>query len=71
MVASAETVRVPKSVVEEMYRNSLRFTEVLETLEILLDKNTIRRIKLGEKQLRRKQYITARGSKEIRRALST
>lgn len=71
MVASTQTIRLPKGVVEEMYRTSIRFAEVLETLEVLLDKKTMRRIKLGEQQFRRKQYITAKGSKEIRKALST
>ena len=71
MATSAQTIKLPKSVVEEMYRTSIRFAEVLETLEVLLDKNTMRRIKLGERQLRRKQYVMARGPKEIRKVLST
>lgn len=71
LVASTQTIRLPKGVVEEMYRASIRFAEVLETLEVLLDKDTMRRIKLGEEQLRRKQYVTAKGPKEIRRALSS
>jgi len=57
--------------VEEMYRTSVRFTEILETLEVLLDKKTMRRIKLGEQQLRRKQYAIAKGPKEIRKVLSS
>ena len=71
MATSAQTIKLPKSVVEEMYRTSIRFAEVLETIEVLLDKNTMRRIKLGERQLRRKQYVMARGPKEIRKVLST
>jgi hypothetical protein len=71
LATSAQTIKLPKSVVEEMYRTSIRFAEVLETLEVLLDKNTMRRIKLGERQLRRKQYVMARGPKEIRKVLST
>jgi len=71
LATSAQTIKLPKSVVEEMYRTSIRFAEVLETIEVLLDKNTMRRIKLGERQLRRKQYVMARGPKEIRKVLST
>jgi hypothetical protein len=71
LVASTQTIRLPKDVVEEMYRTSIRFAEVLETLEVLLDKQTMRRIKLGERQFRRKQYVIAKGPKEIRRVLST
>jgi predicted RNase H-like HicB family nuclease len=58
-------------VVEEMYRASVRFAELLETLEVLLDKKTMRRIKLGEKQYKRMQYVVAKGPLEIRRVLST
>jgi hypothetical protein len=71
LVVRTETIRLPKGVVEEMYRTSMRFTQVLETLEVLLDKKTMRRIKLGEQQLRGKQYVTARGPKEIRKVLSS
>ncbi len=61
LVASTQTIRLPKDVVEEMYRASVRFAELLETLEVLLDKKTMRRIKLGEQQYRRMQYVVARG----------
>jgi hypothetical protein len=71
LVASTQTIKLSKGVVEEMYRTSIRFAEVLETLEVLLDKNTMRRIKLGEQQLRRKQYVTTKGPREIRKVLST
>jgi uncharacterized protein YhaN len=71
LVASTQTIKLPKDVVEEIYRTSVRFAELLETLEVLLDKKTIRRIKLGEQQYRRKLYVTAKGPREIRRVLST
>lgn len=70
-MASAQTSGLPKRVVEEMYRTSIRFSEFLGTLEVLLDKKSMRRTRIGEQQLRRRQYVTARGPKEIRRALST
>jgi hypothetical protein len=65
LVASAQTIRLPKDVVEEMYRASVRFAELLETLEVLLDKKTMRRIKLGGQQYRRMQYVVAKGPREI------
>jgi len=71
LVASTQTIRLPKGVVEEMYRTSVRSADLLETLEVLLDKKTMRRIKLGEQQFRHKQYVTVKGPKEIRRVLST
>jgi hypothetical protein len=67
----SESAELPKNVVEEMYRASARFTELLETLEILLDAKTMRRLKLGEQQYRRKHYVVARGPREIRKVLST
>ncbi len=69
MVAS--TVRLPKKVIEELYDASVRFVSVLETLEVLMDKQTMRRIKTGEKEYSRRQYVVAKGPVEIRRALSS
>jgi hypothetical protein len=71
LVASTQTIRLPKDVVEEMYRASVRFAELLETLEVLLEKETMRKIKLGEKQYKRMQYVVAKGLREIPRVLST
>jgi hypothetical protein len=70
LVTSAKTVRLPKVLVEEMYRASVRFTELLETLEVVLDKETMRRIKIGEVQYRKGQYVVAKGTRQIRKVLS-
>jgi len=71
LVASTQTIRLPKDVVEEMYRASVRFAELLETLEVLPDRKTMHRIKLGEKQYKRLQYEVAERTREIRKGLST
>jgi hypothetical protein len=70
LVAATQTIKLPKDVVEEMYRTSARFAELFETLEILLDKKTLRRIRQEEAQYRRKQYVVAKGPPEIRKVLS-
>lgn len=70
MVTSPKTVTIPKAVVEEMYRTSVRFGELLETLEVLLDKETMRTIKIGEAQYRRRQYVVAKETQEFRKVLS-
>ena len=70
-LATTQTIRLPKNFVEEIYRTSIRFAELVETLEVLLDKDAMRRIKFGERQYRRKQYVSAKGLREIRRVLST
>lgn len=64
-------MRLPKVVVEQIYEASLRFAEVLETLEVTLDQKTMRRIKTGEREFRNGKYITAKGTKAIRKVLST
>jgi hypothetical protein len=60
---------LPKDGVEEIYRTSVRFSELVETLEVLLDEKTMRRINPGEQQFRRKQYVVAKGPRETRRVL--
>ena len=70
MTTRTEAVRVPRPVIEEIYRASLRFSEVLDTLEVLLDKKTMHRIKLGEEQYRRRQYVVAKNRRAIRKVLS-
>lgn len=70
MTTRTEAVRVPRLVIEEIYRAGLRFAEVLDTLEVLLDKETMRRIKLGEKQYRGRQYVVAKNRQAIRKLLS-
>lgn len=70
LTTRTEAVRVPRPVIEEIYRASLRFAEVLDTLEVLLDKKTMHRIKLGEEQYRKRQYVVAKGRQAIRKVLS-
>ena len=66
----AATVRLPRKVVEELYDASLRVAGVVETLEVLMDKRTMRRIKMGEREYSKRQYVLAKGLAEIRKALS-
>jgi len=51
---AATTVRPSRKVVEELYDASLRVAGVVETLEVLTDKQSLRRIKLGEKEYARR-----------------
>ncbi len=67
---AAATVRLPRKVLEELYDVSVRFAGVMECLEVLLDKQTMRRIKTGEREFSRRQYVVAKGPGEIRKALS-
>jgi len=54
-----------------LYETSARFQQIIETIEVLLDKKTMRRIKLGEKEYRKKAYVVARDAAEIRKVLSS
>ena len=65
------TVRLPRSMVEDLYDASVRFASVLETLEVLMDKGTMKRIKTGERQYSKRQYVVAKSPSEIRKALSS
>jgi len=47
-----------------LYEASARFEQTIETMEVLLDKKTMQRIKLGEKQYRKKAYTVARDDEE-------
>ena len=69
MRANSQTVRLPKSVVAGLYAASVRFEQIVETMEVILDKKTMQRIKLGEKQYRKKAYVLARDAEEIRKVL--
>ena len=65
------TLKKPGETFTEVIERIARRSSLLETLGVLLDKKTMRRIKLGEQQFRRKQYVTVKGPKEVRRVLST
>jgi uncharacterized protein YhaN len=54
-----------------LYEASVRFEQIIETMEVLLDKKAMQRIKLGEKQYRKKAYVLARDAEEIRKVLSS
>jgi hypothetical protein len=55
--------------VARLYEASVRFEQIIETMEVLLDKKTMQRIKLGESEYRKKAYVLARDAEEIRKVL--
>ncbi len=65
------TVKMPRKLVEELYDASVRFTSVIETLGIMMDKKTMHRIKTSQAQYSKGQYVVAKGPLEIRKALSS
>ncbi len=62
---------MPMKMVEELYDTSVKFAGLIETLEVLMDKQTMKRIKTGEKEYANKKYVVAKGAAQIRKALSS
>ncbi len=62
---------MPRKLVEELYDASIKFASVIESLEVVMDKKTMRRIKTSRGQYSKGQYVVANGPAEIRKALSS
>lgn len=71
MSGKADSVQLPKELVSELLEASLRFQEVVETLEVQLDKETVRRLKEGEREYVRGKYRVASSREEIEKVLSS
>ena len=71
MARRADSVQLPRALVEDLLESSLRMQEIAETLEVQLDKRTMRRLKIGESQLKGGQYKGASSREEIHRILSS
>ena len=67
----SETVRLPRKMVKELYDASIRVASLVETLEVLMDQQAMRRLKAGEKDYSKHRYVVARGAAQIRKALSS
>lgn len=70
MAKKRASVQLPKELVTDLFEASLRFHEVVATLEILLDEQTVRRLKMGEKEYRQGKYRVASTRREIDEVLS-
>jgi len=64
------SVQVPKKLITDLLEASLRFHEVIETLEVQLDKETLRRLKIGKKEYKQGEYRVASTQQEIDKVLS-
>ena len=64
-------VQLPRELVLALFEASLRFSEIAETLEVQLDKETVRRLKLGEREYHQGRYRVASTREEIDRVLAT
>ncbi len=47
-------------IVEEIYDTHEKIDQILETLEVLMDEETLKRLKKGEEELKTGDYVDAR-----------
>jgi hypothetical protein len=58
-----ESVTIPKPLLKELYKHFFKIEEILATLEELMDKEGLKRIKKSLKEYKRKEYTTEKFSK--------
>ena len=71
MARRADSIQLPRDLVADLLESSLRFQEVAETLEVQLDKKTIKRLKTGDRELKKRRYKVASSREGIDRILSS
>ena len=71
MARRADSIQLPRNLVADLLESSLRFQEVAETLEVQLDKKTVKRLKTGDRELKQRRYKVASSREDIDRILSS
>ena len=61
----AESVAVPKELLKNLYMGLAKVEEVLATLEELMDKEGLKRIRKAEEEYRRGDYVIVESGQEI------
>jgi hypothetical protein len=56
---ATDTIQIPRKIVEEIYDTHERIDHILETLEVLMDEERLKRLKKGEEELKTGDYIDA------------
>jgi len=70
LTSLTESVTIPKALLKDLYMGLVKVEEALGTLEELVDKEGLRRIRLAEEEYRKGEYVTAQNSSEIKKLLS-
>ena len=55
-----ETVQIPRKMLEDIYDAHEKIDHILETLEVLMDEATLKRLKKGEEELEKGDYVDAK-----------
>jgi len=62
-----ESVAVPKELLKDLYLGLSKVEEVLATLEELMDKEGLERIRKAEEEYGKGEYVTIQSSSEIKK----
>ena len=63
----AESIVIPKGLLRDLYVGLAKVEEVLATLEELMDKEGLERIRKAEEEYRKGEYKTVQSSNEIKK----
>jgi hypothetical protein len=66
----SESITIPKELLKDLYLGLAKVEEVLATLEELMNKEGLERIKKAEDEYRKGEYIRIENSSEIKKLLS-
>ena len=55
----SDTIQIPRKMIEEIYVVHEKIDHILETLEVLMDTETLKRLHKGEDELKKGNYIDA------------
>ena len=66
----AKTITIPEELLRDLYVGLAKVEEVLATLEELMDKEGLERIRKAEEEYEKGEFETVRNSGEIKRLLS-
>jgi len=58
-----DTIQIPRKIVEEIYNVHEKIDQILETLEVLMDEETLKRLKKGEEELKTGDFVDAEPGK--------
>jgi len=64
-----ESVSVPRPLLKELYEHFAKIEEILATLEELMNKEGLKRIRRSLKEYQKGEYVTAKSPEEIRKTL--
>ena len=70
MLCLAKTIAIPEELLRDLYVGLAKVEEVLATLEELMDKEGLERIRKAEEEYEKGEFETVRNSGEIKRPLS-